>query len=107
MTANDFADYRLAVGGLVKKPLNLTVDELIALGRPLFCADAHAPIAAAWPPQSRSVLVLGSEGGGVSEAIRAVATPVAIPMTSRVESLNVAASAAILLSKAYEARRGR
>src|SRR6185503_6711504 len=31
LTANNFADYRLAVGGLVKTPLSLTVDELRAM----------------------------------------------------------------------------
>jgi DMSO/TMAO reductase YedYZ molybdopterin-dependent catalytic subunit len=31
LTANNFADYKLAIGGLVKTPLSLTVDELRAM----------------------------------------------------------------------------
>jgi len=46
-------------------------------------------------------VVLGSEGGGVSEAIRAHGTPIGIKTSGRVESLNVAAAAAILLWQAF------
>jgi RNA methyltransferase, TrmH family len=48
------------------------------------------------------VLVLGSEGRGVSPELRSSGSAVRIPMSPRVESLNVAASAAILLSRMYE-----
>ena len=48
-------------------------------------------------------LVIGSEGRGVSEALRGAARELAIP-TAGVESLNAAVAAAILL---YEARRQR
>ncbi len=48
-------------------------------------------------------LVIGSEGRGVSEELRRLASEVAIP-TAGVESLNAAVAAAILL---YEARRQR
>lgn len=48
-------------------------------------------------------LVIGSEGRGVSERIRAAATDLCIP-TVGVESLNAAIAAAVLL---YEARRQR
>jgi TrmH family RNA methyltransferase len=48
-------------------------------------------------------LVIGSEGHGVSERLRAIATDVTIPM-EQVESLNAAMAAGILL---YEARRQR
>lgn len=52
-----------------------------------------------------SVLVLGSEGRGVSPDIAAAATVrLAVPMSRRVESLNVASAAAILLARCYEAR---
>lgn len=51
------------------------------------------------------VLALGSEGGGVSDALLAQATlRLHIPMTDAVESLNVAAAAAICL---FESRRQR
>lgn len=39
----------------------------------------------------------GNEGAGLSEALRAHASPFTIPMSDRVESLNVAAAAAICL----------
>lgn len=39
----------------------------------------------------------GNEGAGLSEALRAQASPFTIPMSDRVESLNVAAAAAICL----------
>jgi TrmH family RNA methyltransferase len=48
-------------------------------------------------------IVIGSEGQGVSAALRSAAKPISIP-TVAVESLNAAVSAAILL---YEARRQR
>jgi RNA methyltransferase, TrmH family len=48
------------------------------------------------------VLVLGSEGRGVSPELLSAGQRVRIPMSKRVESLNVAASAAILLSRMYE-----
>jgi TrmH family RNA methyltransferase len=48
-------------------------------------------------------LVIGNEGRGVSEELRAVAEAVAIP-TAGVESLNAAVAAAVLL---YEIRRQR
>jgi TrmH family RNA methyltransferase len=48
-------------------------------------------------------LIIGNEGGGVSERLRAGAIPLRIPTTG-VESLNAAMAAGILL---YEARRQR
>jgi TrmH family RNA methyltransferase len=69
---------------------------------PLFAADATGePID---PPARRAVLVFGSEGSGVSEALAASARKIAIPMSDRIESLNVAMSAAILLSRSYALR---
>ena len=50
------------------------------------------------------VLVFGSEGQGVSPDLLSRARKVSVPMSDRVESLNVAAAAAILLSRLYEAR---
>jgi RNA methyltransferase, TrmH family len=48
------------------------------------------------------VLVLGSEGRGASPELLSAGHAVRVPMSKRVESLNVAASAAILLSRMYE-----
>jgi tRNA G18 (ribose-2'-O)-methylase SpoU len=51
--------------------------------------------------RSRTAVVVGSEGDGVSDEWRTGLTRVAIPMRGRADSLNVAASAAVLL---FEAR---
>ncbi len=69
---------------------------------PLFAADARGE--AIDPPPRRAILVFGSEGSGVSEEIARTARKIAIPMSDRVESLNVAMSAAILLARSYALR---
>jgi TrmH family RNA methyltransferase len=69
---------------------------------PLFAADARGE--AIDPPPRRAILVFGSEGSGVSEEIARTARKIAIPMSGRIESLNVAMSAAILLSRSYALR---
>jgi simple sugar transport system permease protein len=51
-----------------------------------------------------AVLVFGSEGNGVSSELMRASTPLAIPMSARVESLNVASSAAILLARRFALR---
>lgn len=54
-------------------------------------------------PHERCVLVIGSEGGGVSEAVRDVATHhLALPMRGGAESLNAAVAAGIMI---YEMAR--
>jgi TrmH family RNA methyltransferase len=73
--------------------------KLVATGprdaRSMYDADLTGPIA----------LLLGSEGGGLADAVRAQADAcVRIPMRGGVESLNVAVAAALL---AYEAARQR
>lgn len=94
---------RSSVGAILSVPVAFTTaDALIAAGVPLFAADATG--AALEPPAKNAVLVFGNEGGGVSRELLAHATPIAIPMSPRVESLNVASSAAILLSRAYGTR---
>uniref|UniRef100_A0A383WFA6 tRNA/rRNA methyltransferase SpoU type domain-containing protein n=1 Tax=Tetradesmus obliquus TaxID=3088 RepID=A0A383WFA6_TETOB len=42
-------------------------------------------------------LVLGTEGAGLSDEVLAVATPLAVPMSGRMESLNVGVAGAILM----------
>lgn len=91
---------RASVGAI----LNVAVATIDTLAAPnVFYADMHG--AAADPPAREAVLVFGNEGAGVSAAIRAKATAISIPMSNRVESLNVASSAAILLSRSYGLRR--
>lgn len=55
-------------------------------------------------PGGRIALVFGSEGAGVSPDLARGADQVTIPSSGRVESLNVASAAAILLARAYEER---
>lgn len=95
---------RSSAGTILTVPVAaITADELLASGLPLFAADGSGDVIA--PPAREAVLVFGSEGSGVSPAIRAAAKPIAVATSGRVESLNVAASAAILLAKSFEARR--
>ena len=66
--------------------------------------SAGTPIASARRGGGPLALVLGNEGAGIGEAVRArAARQVAIPLRAGAESLNVAIAAAILL---YEVRRG-
>jgi TrmH family RNA methyltransferase len=69
---------------------------------PIYGADATGE--AIDPPARGAILVFGNEGAGISPELLVAAKPIAIRMSSRVESLNVAASAAILLSRSYALR---
>ena len=94
---------RSSAGAILNVPVaSVTARELIDVGIPLFAADASGN--AIDPPKSNAVLVFGNEGAGVSEELLRHATPIAIPMSSRVESLNVASSAAVLLSRSFSLR---
>jgi TrmH family RNA methyltransferase len=96
---------RASAGAILEVPVaRVTHEELLALGVPRYVADGDgAPIA---PPASGAILIFGNEGAGVSAMLAEGATKIAIPMAPRVESLNVAASAAILLSRSYDGRTG-
>jgi len=52
-----------------------------------------------------NAILLGNEGAGLPPEIEAAARPLSIPMLGRVESLNVAVSAALLLFEAARQRR--
>lgn len=94
---------RSSAGAILTVPVaNVTTAELLASGLPLFAAAGDGQTID--PPARDAVLIFGSEGSGVSPELRAQATPIAIATSGRVESLNVAASAAILLSRAYGLR---
>ena len=94
---------RSSAGAILNVPVApITVHELIEAARPLLAAAASGkPVN---PPSADAVLVFGNEGAGVSEELLRHATPIAIPMSGRVESLNVASSAAILLSRSFALR---
>jgi TrmH RNA methyltransferase len=68
---------------------------------PAGAADLYASRLAA-----RSVLVFGAEGEGMSRELIAAATQrLSIPGSGRVESLNIAASAAVLLAEYWRQTR--
>jgi TrmH family RNA methyltransferase len=92
---------RSSAGAILTVPVaSITLADLT--GRTLIAADASG--AANDPPSRDAVLVFGNEGAGVSAEILERATTIAIPMSKRVESLNVASSAAILLARSYQLR---
>ena len=76
---------------------------LAAAGFALVAASSHKGVEPSEVPLGgRVVLVLGSEGRGVSPGISRVATAhVRIPGTGAVESLNVSVAAGILLAEAW------
>jgi TrmH family RNA methyltransferase len=83
-------------------------EELVAgaarLARPLLVAMPAGPSIESGLPRN-AVVVLGSEGRGASRTIVDAATPFSIPISERVESLNVASAAAIVVWEL--ARKGR
>jgi|ERR1041385_1911361 TrmH family RNA methyltransferase len=90
---------RASAGAILNVPIaEVSVQQLIDAGRPLLYADA---VGVAEAPSRDAILVLGSEGRGVSEEIREHGRAIAIKTTGRVESLNVAAAAAILLWQSF------
>jgi TrmH family RNA methyltransferase len=76
---------------------------LVDAGFTTYVADpaGATPYRSAGLGAGRTAVVVGSEGDGVSDEWRAGLTRVSIPMRGRADSLNVAASAAVLL---FEAR---
>jgi TrmH family RNA methyltransferase len=77
--------------------------DLAAAGFTTYVADPSGatPYRSAGLGRGRTAVVVGSEGDGVSDEWRTGLTRIAIPMLGRADSLNVAASAAVLL---FEAR---
>ena len=94
---------RASAGAILSVPVaQLTSADLLNCGLPLFAADGSASVSS--PPARNAVLILGSEGSGVSRELLDASTRIAIRTSGRIESLNVATAAAILLSKSFEAR---
>ena len=92
---------RASAGAVLSVPIANIAPEALD-GRALFAADGSGEPAD--PPARDAVLIFGSEGTGVSPELRKNAKPIAIRMSRRVESLNVAAAAAILLSRSFTLR---
>ncbi len=95
---------RASAGAVLNVPVaNASADDLFDSDLPIYAADAAGSAAA--PPASGAILLFGSEGTGISREVRSRATLLRVGMSNRVESLNVAASAAILLWQSYSARQ--
>jgi RNA methyltransferase, TrmH family len=70
---------------------------LLALGLPLIAADMTGEPVWNYRPPKEFVCVIGSEAHGVSETIRSQAVPVSIPLPGRMESLNAAIAAGVMM----------
>lgn len=73
---------------------------------PLYVAEVKAPLSydrVDW--RGPAVLVIGGEAAGAGQEVRALATPIAIPMQAAVESLNAAIAGAVILFEAARQRR--
>ncbi len=89
---------RASAGAILNVPIvAMSVEELVAAGRPIFVADAKGST----NELPTGILVLGNEGQGASPALRERSRVIAIETSGRVESLNVAAAAAILLWRTF------
>jgi RNA methyltransferase, TrmH family len=94
---------RSSAGAILTVPVvNCLIDALLAQGWGVIAADTRGEIAD--PPSAKAILAFGSEGSGLSPALKAVARTIAIRMSPLMESLNVGSSAAILLARSYELR---
>ena len=95
---------RASAGAILHVPVARTsLQELLDANVALVATALHG--ASDEPPARGAVLVFGNEGAGVSEEVLRHATPLSIAMSGRVESLNVASSAAILLARSFALRR--
>ena len=100
---------RATMGSVFRVPVMRTADlpaaleEMKARGYAIVATELGGADFYANCPHERCVLVIGSEGRGVSEAVRAVATHhLALPMRGGAESLNAAVAAGIMI---YEMAR--
>ena len=97
---------RATAGSIFRLPFmeGMHASEFLKYQIPLYAAVPRAPMmASAANLKTSCAIAIGNEGRGVSTAIAAAATQIAIP-TAGVESLNAAVAAGVLL---YEARRQR
>ena len=96
---------RASAGALFRLPFaaGLAPEAVVAacreVGRRLLAASAHEGLSVREAPLRNAAAVIGSEARGVGEELLAAAEPVHIP-TRRVESLNAAMAATIILYQA-------
>ena len=85
--------------------ISKTIEELKGRGMWFACAAMDGDVMYKCNLKGSIGLVIGNEGSGVSDALMEIAdVRVTLPMKGRIESLNAAVAAAILM---YEAVRGR
>lgn len=102
---------RAGMGTHFRLPLRVcetweAVTALLLPGQALYMADADAELdyaAVAW--QEPAALIVGGEAEGAGPEARRVATPITIPMTGRVESLNAGVAGSVILFEAARQRR--
>jgi TrmH family RNA methyltransferase len=91
---------RATAGALFRLPVRRGEAEALAgAGFALYVADAAGESLSTWRERpARFALVVGNEPRGVADPVRALAKgTVAVPLSGRIESLNVAVAAGILL----------
>lgn len=94
---------RSSAGAILNVPVaKMSRSQLLDAGVALYSTAMSGAVGE--PPSRNAVLVFGNEGSGVSEELLARSKTLAIAMSGRVESLNVASSAAILLSRSFALR---
>jgi TrmH family RNA methyltransferase len=98
---------RASAGAILSVPVvSMSYDELrraaVEHGFQVVAAEGRAT--AHEPPPREAVIVFGSEGSGVSAAVLTFVKPISVATSGRVESLNVAAAAAILLWRSFTTR---
>ena len=97
---------RAGMGAHFRIPLRVcetweAVTALLLPGQALYMAEAGAALdyaAVAW--REPAALIVGGEAEGVGPEARCVATPITIPMTGRVESLNAGVAGSVILFEA-------
>ncbi len=113
-TVDPFNDkvIRAAMGAHFRIPIRIcdtwdAVRKLTPAGHALYLADSAGTLAydeVDWTKPA--VLVVGGETSGASQQGRNLATPIAIPMLGRTESLNAGVAGSIILFEAARQRRG-
>ena len=95
---------RVSVGAVLRTPLMAGLSALTMVEQaeaygyvPLALTPGDGPDLLELEPPARSLVLLGAEGPGLSPEVLARARPVRIPMASGFDSLNVAATSAIVL----------
>ena len=99
---------RAAAGSLLRLPILLCEDaqqalELLAGAKKRLYTAAMDAQLACWNADlaQDAAIVIGNEGSGAGEQLKAAATLVAIPMAGRTESLNAAIAGSMLMYESY------